>query len=148
MAARDTQFLSLFFHSVFHIRPSALFADERTAPTLWREWQRWATLALSPASALLGTAPQWCSGQAGAVPKPAGGAPIPVFPPTYQLGSSSSPCSRFCQGNDSCTFSPLALDAVGQVRPNLLFDSLNSPQLVFAQAWLRRVCRVCSNAEF
>lgn len=77
------------------------------------------------------------------------GPPISLayLPPT-SWGSSSSLCSQFCRGNDSCTFFPVTSDAFRQTWTNLLFNSLNSRQLGFAQAWLRRVCRVCSNAEF
>lgn len=63
----------------------------------------------------------------------------PIFPPTHQLGSSCSPCSQLGQGNDSCTVSPLASDAVRQVRQT--FCLIHSAQL-------RRAGRVCSNAGF
>lgn len=125
--------------AVFHVWHRVLLTDECTALTLW---QRGATLTLPPTSALLGTAPQWCWGQDGS-PNQLEGLPcIPIFPPTHQLGSSCSPCSQLGQGSDSCTISPLASDAVRQVRRTFCLIHLNH------SAPLRRACRGCSNAGF
>lgn len=88
-----------------------------------------------------GTASQWwCWGRLEQCPNPLGGS-IPIFPPTHQLGSSSSPCSRLGQGNDSWTFSPLAWDAVRQVRQTFCLV-----HLIHSALW-RKACRVCSDMQ-
>lgn len=138
MAVRHAEFLSLFFHSVFRIWRRALFPGECTALTLWHKeppfpWH-------PPSSA--GDSTHWCSGQAGAVPKPAGFAPIPFCLPPTSWAPPPLPAPSLVRAVTHAHSPHFTSDAVRQVRQTFCLIHL------IHSALLRMACRVCSNAEF